>query len=891
MAAPESVCAPAAFSLSDRASSDASATSSLGGGELGLAASPALAPGKQLSGGERHVNFNIMVAGQSKVGKSRFIASLADSFGVDEANTRPLRSSSSGLSASGRSATLDRHARELQTHLAPLALPGRQPGRQLHIMLQDTQGHGSENNKAMHLAQLLEHLLHQREVDYLAARASASTAATAAAGKLALPHSLSLCLYFLPPTEVSALDLAYMSALSQEVPLLPVLVPQPDAPEEQGGGPVSPERLAALRRSLVAAMAGYTRDGKSAPIVPLALDPEAVDALLQQQEVEVEEAEWQAQQAARPAAGGNGENGPRTRRRGSASSLSVLVLGDGGACSSTGGGGSLQRPDAALLRRLLDCSVEPVLRSATERFVDFAERYEMYGNDVMFMLSERMEPYGKAIRAAEAADAAAAARRQQEAATAAVKAAELDAKAAAHAVTEAAVINVIVRDATHTITENAVSNVIARDAAHTITEHAVSNVIARDAAHTITENAVSNVIARDAAHTITEQAVTNVIARDAAHTITEQAVTNVIARDAAHTVAHHAVSNVIAAASEQEQTTGAVGAGTGHATKRGHDSLQASAADTDAEDATRHAARPRALTPPPMHSPFTVLATDAAAGTVARSPTPRFAAPPAAADAFAAPPCPPSPEPEHDGEGEAEVERVVSAIEEIVTQLSRSLEASGSDGEHSARVSPRDAPVAAIGVGAPFGAVAEEGEGEGEGDAVMEEAVEEAAAGGAEWEGGALAAEAAVVSQEQGEMFAAAEEGEQLETAAAGPAAPAAAAASGIAKLVTAGSDSLRASIASVRRYWSRSLSMDGAGSTGAAAAAANGHDSDDTGAGGAAAAAAAAAGKGSWPATVRRCVPATATSAAVGVGLVGLAAGTAAVVLMQRSRSAAMTA
>ena len=52
-----------------------------------------------------------------------------------------------------------------------------------------------------------------------------------------------------------------MSALSQEVPLLPVLVPQPDAPEQAGGGPVSAERLAALRRSLVAAMAAYTRDG------------------------------------------------------------------------------------------------------------------------------------------------------------------------------------------------------------------------------------------------------------------------------------------------------------------------------------------------------------------------------------------------------------------------------------------------------------------------------------------------------------------------------------------------------------------------------------------------------------------------------------------------------
>ncbi|PNW82504.1 hypothetical protein CHLRE_06g281600v5 [Chlamydomonas reinhardtii] len=811
--AADSVCAPVAFSLSGRASSDASATSSLGV-ELGL---PVTVPGKQL---ERQVYFNILVAGQSNLGKSRFIASLADTFGTDGANKRPARSSSSGLGATGRSAsaTLDRHARELQTHLTPLALPGR-PGRQLHTMLQDTQGHGSENNKTVHLSKLLEHLLRQREADYRAAR---SGGCCGGAGEPpALPHSLSLCLYFLPPTEVSALDLAYMSALSQEVPLLPVLVPQPDAPEQAGGGPVSAERLAALRRSLVAAMAAYTRDGKAAPIVPLALDPEAVDALLQQQpEEEGEEVEVEAlEQARQAAAGSGGDNGARRRRRGSASSLSVLVLGDG-AAGGAAAAGSLQRPDAALLRRLLDCSVEPVMRSAAERFTEFCERYEMYGNDLMFMLSERMEPYGKVIRAAEAADAEVAARRQQAAAAAAAAAKGaglLEAKAAAHGVAESGVIHVIVRDASLTITEHADAGVIAHDAAHTAAEHAVTQ-------------------------------------------------------------------SAMAAAPSS------------HATKRGHDSLQGSAADADTEDAYRHAARPRAVTPAlAAASPFSVFATDAASaaaaasdscGAVARSSTPQFAAPPATADAFATPlpPRPPSPEPEHCGEGQGDVERVVSAIEEIVTQLSRSLEGSGSDGEHgSAGVLPRGASTTAL--GARFGTLAEDGEEEA-GDVGMAEAEEEVA-GGAEWEDGAVVGEAAVVGVDQVEMHAAVEEEE-------GAAAPAPATAAGVfaklastgsgkllASMASAGSGKLLASVASVRRYWSRSL--DGS--------APEARSDSDVAATASADAPAAAGTSGAWPAAVARYVPATATSAAVGVGLMGLAAGTAAVVLLQRSRSAAITA
>lgn len=52
---------------------------------------------------------------------------------------------------------------------------------------------------AVHLSKLLEHLLRQREADYRAAR---SGGCCGGAGEPpALPHSLSLCLYFLPPTE------------------------------------------------------------------------------------------------------------------------------------------------------------------------------------------------------------------------------------------------------------------------------------------------------------------------------------------------------------------------------------------------------------------------------------------------------------------------------------------------------------------------------------------------------------------------------------------------------------------------------------------------------------------------------------------------------------------
>ncbi|KAG2492406.1 hypothetical protein HYH03_009352 [Edaphochlamys debaryana] len=322
-----------------------------------------------------HTYFNVLLAGASGLGKTQFVKDLALLHGVYDANSTapglqrlpsvaPRGSSCSGAEPPKgltRIATLERNPTRLQTKLAPLELPGRL----LHVSLQDTPGYDEEPSKVHHLTKIVEHIVQQRERDY---RTSFRVGALAPGGERALPYSVSLCLYFLPPTPVSSLDLVYMAALSAEVPLLPVLS------LGAAGAHLSAEEVAELRRGVVAAMQGFSLNGKPMPIVPLELDDEAVDALLP-------------------------EGAP------SAVALRVLVVRGEEPEPAAGAGG----PDAALLRRLMEQAVEPVMRSAEERFHDFCERYEAYGHDVMGLLAERMEPFHSAVKLAAAAAAAAAA--------------------------------------------------------------------------------------------------------------------------------------------------------------------------------------------------------------------------------------------------------------------------------------------------------------------------------------------------------------------------------------------------------------------------------------------------------------------------------------------------
>ncbi|KXZ44894.1 hypothetical protein GPECTOR_61g847 [Gonium pectorale] len=334
---------------------------------------------------------DIVVAGGSGLGKSAFIEALVEAYGLSPAPLRRL-SSARGWSLPGapgspsqqqqqqppgltRISTLDRYPSQLSTCLAPLPLPAPAgPGAAggaagtLRCSLLDVPGYDGEPSKARHLSKLLEHVLRQREKDYRAAAAAASPAATSATDseKPAPPQAASLCLYFLPPREyVSSTDLAYMAAISEELPLLPVLALGAGASGGVTGAVSAEQPLAALQASVVAAMRDYTREGRPAPITPLQLG--GADAVLALQ------------------LGGKVEAGAA------------------GACSP-----------AALLQELLERFLGPAQQASAARTEAFRQRYEAWGGDMMALLSEEFEAHEAALAEAAARDAEADARRERE---------------------------------------------------------------------------------------------------------------------------------------------------------------------------------------------------------------------------------------------------------------------------------------------------------------------------------------------------------------------------------------------------------------------------------------------------------------------------------------------
>ncbi|GFR43531.1 hypothetical protein Agub_g4627 [Astrephomene gubernaculifera] len=379
----------------------------------------------------------ILVAGASNLGKTRFISNLTTLYGSRQVSSR--QPSSSGMSPGAsqnsppsrtlsRTTTLERHTAQLLTRLAPLPLPSPAPAadtaasagggggggadeagancgggggiRLLHVSLLDAPGYDGEPNKVLHLIQLVEYLLRQRERDYRAGAAAAAAAAAAAGGGDSSQQQPqqpacrgALCLYFLPPADsVAPIDLAYMSALAREVPLLPVLAlgasrplqlrtqlqlsrqqQQPEAGEAAvTTGEEQRQLIARLRAAVLAALRGHKRHGKPAPVPILGLS-----------------------------------GGPASSREEDTACPAVLVLGSEAEEDVVGeeGDEAAGRYSAdALLRELLQQWVEPALKSSEERFMDFSATYEMYGQDLMALLAERMYDMEPELRQASQQD-------------------------------------------------------------------------------------------------------------------------------------------------------------------------------------------------------------------------------------------------------------------------------------------------------------------------------------------------------------------------------------------------------------------------------------------------------------------------------------------------------
>ncbi|GIL56230.1 hypothetical protein Vafri_11669 [Volvox africanus] len=371
----------AALSLSENASSDISAASSVEDdlqrfsvltstrpakaadastkGEPQAALCQPRAGSPPTSGGlQTRTHLKVVVVGASNLGKTRFIGDLsnvlsngsvhAEKSTLENLTTMPSSLRAPSLNRSGYlSVTLDLYPDELIFNLPPLELPERS-GRVVCISMLDAPAYDVEPDQEIYLAKLLEYILWQRVIDYRAANSGGGGGYGRADFALQPLRTILLCLYFLPPHEViSPMDLVFMSALSQVAPLLP-LITAGTTVHVGGKTLVSEERLEGIRRAVVTTMEAYVRNGKPAPITSLELPS------------------------------------------------GVLV--DGSAFPP-------ETPsDVKMFLELLHSSLlmDDLVQSDEIRFEHFRQCYDAYGNDLMCLLSELLEPYDKDLRSAVA---------------------------------------------------------------------------------------------------------------------------------------------------------------------------------------------------------------------------------------------------------------------------------------------------------------------------------------------------------------------------------------------------------------------------------------------------------------------------------------------------------
>ncbi|KAF8067209.1 glpF [Scenedesmus sp. PABB004] len=169
---------------------------------------------------------NYMVLGESGLGKTTFIHNLTSSFKV----------LNGGRVADGSSTTLSQFAADpdsLKTVLEPMEIP--ESSRRLMITIQDMPGWGDDINLMRYLRVITTFLLEQRAKvrvlrvlcvlrvprDYEKLDGGRALGETAMCGQL--QHSVTACLYFIPPHRMKKIDLILMAAISQLVTVVPVI--------------------------------------------------------------------------------------------------------------------------------------------------------------------------------------------------------------------------------------------------------------------------------------------------------------------------------------------------------------------------------------------------------------------------------------------------------------------------------------------------------------------------------------------------------------------------------------------------------------------------------------------------------------------------------------------
>ncbi|KAF6262687.1 Septin-domain-containing protein [Scenedesmus sp. NREL 46B-D3] len=177
---------------------------------------------------------NLLVCGASGSGKSSFISAFIKMLNPDAAaaaesaaggpGTKPeeLKSSwkMSGITPDYPHAALSlADQRDKLATIGPISVP--EAGRELLYRLQDCPGYGSTLDPAAYLKMLLTYIFEQQKKDFYQLHGSRGMPKSLVCGSLA--HSVTACLYFLPPHGASKLDLVLMAGLSRYVALLPVV--------------------------------------------------------------------------------------------------------------------------------------------------------------------------------------------------------------------------------------------------------------------------------------------------------------------------------------------------------------------------------------------------------------------------------------------------------------------------------------------------------------------------------------------------------------------------------------------------------------------------------------------------------------------------------------------
>jgi cell division control protein 11 len=154
----------------------------------------------------------LLVVGANGLGKTAFIHNLFEPYNVDKKVAFKVHD---GSSTSLQDFTDDPGS--MCTVLRDIPL---NDSMSLHISIQDTPGYGDDLNTATYLKRIVGFIMGQWRADY-DANQGAFTAPSLTAGTLV--HSVSACIFFLPPHRASKIDSLLIAALSKLVPVIPVI--------------------------------------------------------------------------------------------------------------------------------------------------------------------------------------------------------------------------------------------------------------------------------------------------------------------------------------------------------------------------------------------------------------------------------------------------------------------------------------------------------------------------------------------------------------------------------------------------------------------------------------------------------------------------------------------